>query len=173
MAAAGGGAGETPLGWAIRGAEVAAELNRTAGALRGHLGLIERECASLRSQLRRRPARHRLGPPPTDLADQLMMAAAAARRRLDVVEHQCDDVVIKARRVQQPALAAATADHVGELAADLDQQATAARARLGEVERECEGLRAQLDQLLAQERLGQPDPADQESLLSDAAGSGA
>jgi hypothetical protein len=171
--AAAGGAGEAPLGWAVRGAEVAAELNRTAGALRGHLGLIERECASLRSQLRRRPARHRLGPPPTDLADQLMMAAAAARRQLDVVEHQCDDVVIKARRVQQPALAAATADHVGELAADLDQQATAARARLGEVERECEGLRAQLDQLLAQERLGQPDPADQESLLSDAAGSGA
>lgn len=164
---------EAPLGWAVRGAEVAAELNRTAGELRGNLGLIEHECASLRSQLRRRPARHRMGPPPTDLADQLMMAAAAARRRLDVVEHQCDDVVIKARRVQQPAAAAATADHIGELAADLDQQASVARAGLAEVERECESLRGQLDQLLAREQVGQPATADQESLLTDAAGPGA
>lgn len=171
--AAAGAAGDAPLGWAIRSAEVAAELSRTAGTLRGHLGLIERECASLRSQLRRRPARHRLGPPPTDLADQLMMAAAAARRRLDVVEHQCDDVVIRARRVQQPALAAATASHIGEIEAGLDQQAGAARVGLAEVERECESLRAQLDQLLAQEGPGQPAGAGQESVLTDAAGGGA
>ena len=162
----GGAAAEAPLGWAIRGAEVAAELNRTAGALRGHLGLIERECASLRSQLRRRPARHRLGPPPTDLADQLMISAAAARRRLDVVEHQCDDVVIKARRVQQPALAAATAGHIGELSADLDQQAAAARARLTEGRAGVRGPARPAGPLLAEERLGQPDLADQESLLS-------
>jgi hypothetical protein len=168
-----GAAGEAPLAWAVRGAEVAAELNRTAAAMRGHLGQIEQQCVRLRSQLRRQPARHRLGPPPTDLADQLMMAAAAARRRLDVVEHQCDDVVIKARRVQQPALAAATADHIGEIAADLDQQAASARARQAEVNRECESLRAQLDQLLVQELPGQGDPADQETLLTDAAGGGA
>ncbi|HEX3491524.1 MAG TPA: hypothetical protein VHU92_19410 [Streptosporangiaceae bacterium] len=168
-------AGDAPLAWAVRGAEVAAELNRTAAAMRGHLGLIEQQCASLRSQLRRQPARHRLGPPPTDLADQLMMAAAAARRRLDIVEHQCDDVVIKARRVQQPALAAATADHIGEIAAGLDQQAASARAGLAEVDRECESLRAQLDQLLAGDRPGQSASASagQETLLTDAAGTGA
>jgi hypothetical protein len=171
--AAAGAAEDAPLGWAVRGAEIAAELNRTAGALRGNLGLIEHECASLRSQLHRRPARHRLGPPPTDLADQLMMAAAAARRRLDLVEHQCDDVVIKARRVQQPAVAAATAGHVGELEADLDQQAGVARAGLAEVQRECESLRGQLDQLLAHEQVGPHVAADQETLLADAAGSGA
>lgn len=161
-----------PLAWAVRGAEVAAELTRSAGALRGHLGLIERQCAMVRSQLSRRPARHRLGPPPSGLADQLMMAAATARRQLDIVEHQCDDVVIKARRMQQPALAAATSGHVRELAADLDQQAASARAGLDEVERECESLRAQLDQLVLQERPGPLGTAGQESLMTDAAGSG-
>jgi hypothetical protein len=144
--------GELTLAWAVRSGEVAAELTRSTGMRRGQLGQIERECATLRSRLSRRAARHRLGPPLGDLADQLMMAVAAARRRLDVVEHQCDDVVIRARRVQQPARAVAMAGHVRELAAELEQQAASARAGLALLERECESLHVRLDQLLLQER---------------------
>lgn len=156
--------------WVTRGADQAAELTRRASSLRRQLGLVERECANMRSQLSQRRAQHRMGPQPGDVADELMLAAAAAQRRLDGVERECDDVVIKARRIAQHTSASAAPDRLSEIAVELSREAASVRSRLDAVEREHIGLRAQLDRLVRRERLRPPSAPDPESLLTDVAG---